>query len=116
MNRFHLTGNQNQLIEDLAAVFMVKGKPVKHFPKSYKAVNDPPSMDKVLSLLSEKLPEEAHPMFEGKLIITAILFEFKNFFNPLIEIHSTNRAVIYITIGSLFSVCQQHLIDPNVAK
>ena len=103
MNRYHLTGNQNELIEKLSLLF-IKGKPVTHFPPSYKGINDVATMKRTIDLILDHLPDDAKQMLEGRLVIKAILFEFKNFFNPHIEIHCDDRAVIYITIGSLFSV------------
>lgn len=103
MNRYHLTGNQNELIEKLSLLF-IKGKPVTHFPPSYKGINDAVTMKRTIDLILDHLPDDAKQMLEGTLVVTTILFEFKHFFNPIIQIHSLNRAVIYITIGSLFSV------------
>ena len=103
MNRYHLVGNQNELIEKLSLLF-IKGKPVNDFPPSYKGINDQVTIHRTIILINDYLPEEAKQLFEGKMVITAILFEFKNFFNPIIEIDCQDRAVIYITIGSLFSV------------
>lgn len=115
MNRFHFTGNQNELIDKLATIFFISGKPVGGYPKSYKGINDVKAMYKVMSLIVDKLTQEEKGILQD-LNVEAILFELKRFFNPILQIHCMNKPVIYITIGSLFTVSQQNLIDPNVAK
>lgn len=110
MNRYHLLGNQNDLIEKLSLLF-TKGKPVTNFPDSYKGLDDRESMEKAFTLIRRALPEEAEVMFQDKLFISAILFNFEPYIDPVVQIHSKNNAVIHITIGSMFTFSYQRVMS-----
>ncbi len=103
MNRFHLHGNQNDLIEKLSLIF-INGKPVTNYPKSFKGINYRPHMKMILLILEQVMLEDMREIFESENEITAILLQLQNYFNPVIEIHFKDKATVYITVGDLFTV------------